>query len=188
MDDKSIVKLFLERDENAIAEAERKYKRYCGSIAYGILGDESDCEECVNDALLGLWNTIPPNNPENLKTYLAKLVRNLALNRYKMLSAYKRGGGNVEASLDELAGCIASRDITEDVIDSLWLSQALNEFLATMSADARTIFVQRYWFFRTVSEIANDLSVGESRVKASLMRTRNKLSKFLKGKGYTHEA
>lgn len=187
MDDKNIVKLFWDRDERAIAEAEGKYKRYCSSIAYRILGDESDSEECVNDAFLGLWESIPPHRPENLRTFLAKLTRNVSFNKYKLKHTEKRGGGAVEESLDELAAFIPSRDATEDVIDSITLSQALNEFLAGISQESRVIFVQKYWYFMSVKDIAKELSVGESRVKASLMRTRNKLAKFLEGKGYTYE-
>ncbi len=184
MDDRSIVDLFFDRDESALSETERKYKRYCHSIANGILGDRRDSEECVNDAMLGLWNTIPPKKPENLRTYLAKLTRNLAINRYKMRSADKRGGGNVDVSLGELEGCLVSSDNFEVVMDSMVLSELLNSFLGTLSQENRIMFIQKYWFFRSVDDIAGDLSVSKSKVKVSLMRTRARLAEFLEREGY----
>jgi RNA polymerase sigma-70 factor (ECF subfamily) len=187
MDDRGIIKLFFDRDESALTEAEKKYNGYCHSIAYGILGDRRDSEECVNDAMLGLWNTIPPKKPENLRTYLAKLTRNFALNRYKMRSAEKRGGSGVDVSLDELEGCLPSSDNLENIVDSMVLSELLNSFLGTLKAESRIIFVQKYWYFRSVDDIARDLSVSKSKVKVSLMRTRARLAEYLEGEGYNSE-
>jgi len=187
MDDRGIVKLFFDRDESALTEAEKKYKSYCHSIAIGILGDRRDSEECVSDAMLGLWNTIPPKNPENLKTYLAKLTRNFAINRYKMRSAKKRGGSGVDLSLDELEGCLPASDSFDNLVDSMVLRELLNSFLGTLKAESRIIFVQKYWYFRSVDDIAKDLSVSKSKVKVSLMRTRARLAEYLEGEGYYHE-
>ena len=183
MDDRSIIKLFFDRDEDGIKECESKYKSYCMGIAYGILEDTHDSEECVADALLAAWNTIPPKNPENLRTYLAKLVRNSSLNRYKMYRREKRGGTNVDVSLDEIAACLPSGDLTDKVVDSVVLSELLNRFLSTLRRDVRIMFVQKYWYFRSVGEIAAELSVSKSKVKVTLMRTREALAKFLENEG-----
>ena len=187
MDDVNIVELFWNRDESAVGEAERKYKRYCMSIALGILGDTRDSEDCVNDTFLAAWGSIPPKKPENLKTYLAKLVRNISVNRYVMYNAEKRGKGGVEVSLDELEGCIPSYDNTEATLDSMVLSGLFDRFLGTLKREARIMFVQKYWFFRSVSEIAKDLAVSESKVKSTLMRTRESLLRFFEKEGYIYE-
>ena len=187
MDDRNIVDLFWSRDESAIGEAERKYKGYCASIARGILGDARDSEECVNDALLTAWRTIPPGKPENLRTYLAKLVRNISINRYVKDRAEKRGSGSVEVALEELEGCLAAYDTTDSVVDSIALGEMIDRFLGTLKKEARIMFVQKYWYFRTVGEIARDLAVTESKVKSTLMRTRESLQRYLEKEGHKYE-
>lgn len=187
MDDKTIVDLFFRRDESAVSETEEKYGRYCFSIAYAILGSSSDSEECLNDAYLKLWESIPPMRPENLKTYLAKLVRNLSVNRYKKLTAEKRANGMSSVPLEELEGVLYSPDDEERKIDSMVLASLLNRFLSMLKAEHRVMFVKRYWYCRTVDEIAREMKIGKSKVKVTLMRTRNKLGEFLESEGYFYE-
>ena len=184
MTDGKIVDMLWNRDEGGVALCESKYKKYCMKIAYRILGDLRDSEECVSDAFLAAWNTIPPKRPENLKTYLAKLTRNLSVNRYKAYSAEKRGGGAVDTSMEEIEACLPSRDSTEAVVDSIVLTELLDKFLAEIPKEARIMFVRRYWYFSSVRDIAEDLSVSESKVKITLMRTRKKLAEYLEKEWY----
>ena len=186
--DSKIVDMLWSRDEGGISECEKKYKKYSMKIAYRILGDLQDSEECTSDTFLAAWNTIPPKRPENLKTYLAKLARNLSLNRYKTYTAEKRGGGAVDTSMEEIEACLPSRDSTEAVVDSVVLTDLLDRFLAELPKETRIMFVQRYWYFMSVKDIAEDLYVTESKVKITLMRTRKKLAELLEKEGFMHTA
>jgi RNA polymerase sigma-70 factor (ECF subfamily) len=152
-------------------------------IAYRILGDLQDSEECTSDTFLAAWNTIPPKRPENLKTYLAKLARNLSLNRYKTYTAEKRGAGQVPLALDELQECIPATESTDQIVDDIVLVDLLNRFLASMPAEKRRIFMRRYWYLSPITEIATDFSVSESKVKMSLLRSRNELKLLLEKEG-----
>lgn len=177
-----IVGLFFERSETAVSEAEAKYGRYCKSVAFRIVGDEGDAEECFNDALLAAWNTIPPQKPERLSSYLAKLTRNAALDRYDRRRAAKRGGGECDAILDEAS---VFTPVDCDIADNLALRETITRFLRSLPKETRIIFMRRYWYMMSVHEIARSLSCGESRVKSTLSRTRGKLRKFLEKEGYT---
>ena len=183
MTDGKIVDMLWSRDEGGISECEKKYKKYCMKIAYRILGDLQDSEECTSDTFLAAWNTIPPKRPENLKTYLAKLVRNLSVNRYKMYTAEKRGGGGVDTSMEEIEACLPSRDSTEAVVDSIVLTELIDRFLGGLPRETRIIFVQRYWYFMSVKDIARENLITESKVKVTLMRTRERLAQLLESEG-----
>ncbi len=183
MDDKSIIKLFYERSETAISKVDEKYGKYCNYIAYNILKDKQDSEECVNDTYLKAWNTIPPSNPKNLSTFLGKITRNLALDKYKYYNREKRGRCKTMIALDELEECIPTIMDTEQIISDKMLANELNLFLAGLQADKRKIFIRRYWYFSSISEIARDYSISESNVKVVLYRTRQELKVFLERKG-----
>lgn len=180
MEDRAVVELFLGRSEAAISEAETKYGRLCRSIARGILGDDGDAEECVNDALLAAWNSIPPAEPERLSSYLGRLTRNIALDRYDKKRAGKRGGGTITAVLDELGDCAAPG---ADFADEISLRDSMQRFLKALPTETRRIFLQRYWYMLTIGEIAAEIGYGESRVKMILKRTRDKLKKHLESEG-----
>ncbi len=183
MEDKLIVEMYWQRSEAAIERTQDKYGAYCKSIAYGILNSEEDSEECVNDAYVRLWNYIPPNRPESLKAFLARTVRNLALNRCEKQKAQKRGAEKYSLALEELEECIPSSESTENAADAEMLTQSLNEFLACMKPEARRIFMLRYWYFSSVGDIARELNIGESKVKMSLLRSRKSLKNFLEKEG-----
>ena len=183
MDDREIVALYWERNEKAITESESKYGRYCFSIAYNILRSREDSEECVNDTYAKAWNTIPPKKPEKLSVFLGKITRNLALDVLDKLSAKKRGSTESILVLDEISECIPSPLSTEKEIDNLALTESLNSFLKTLKSENRKIFLQRYWYMMPVKEIAKDNSCTESKVKMSLMRTRENLKIFLEKEG-----
>lgn len=183
MEDKQIIALYWDRSETAISETDEKYGRYCHYIAHGILQNEEDTVECVNDAYLRTWNAIPPQRPNNLRTFLGKITRNLALNRYEQRSAEKRGGGVIPQVLEELHECIPDGDSTEKIIDKIVLQEILNRFLASLKPDARKIFVRRYWYCNSVQEIASEYGMTESKVTVTLCRTRQKLARILQKEG-----
>lgn len=185
MEEKKIIELYFARSENAIRETEKKYGRFCYKIAYGILASHPDSEECVNDTYWKTWNAIPPKRPERLSAFLGKITRNLALKRYERNNAQKRGGGQVELALEELAECIPDHNTVEQQADERLLVDCLNSFLAQLPAESRKIFLQRYWAMRPVKEIAADYHMTESKVKMTLLRTRGKLRRFLEEEGIT---
>lgn len=182
MEDSHIVALYWARDEQAIAESERMYGRYCYTVADRILHCREDSEECVNDTWLHAWEAMPPHKPSRLATFLGKITRNLALHRAERTQADKRGGGQVPLALDELAECIP--DGTRDrVVDAVMLADILDRFLDSLPEQQRRMFVQRYWYVCSVRDIARQMGVGESRVKVALHRAREKLRTMLQEEG-----
>lgn len=183
MEDREIVDLYWARSDRAISETERKYGRYCHYIAYNILYNEEDSEECVNDTYMNAWKTIPPHRPSLLKTFLGKLTRNISINKYKSLTAEKRGRGDLPMVLDELHETLAGHEKTESIVEDMVLIDVLNSFLGSMSKEKRMIFMRRYWYFSSIKEIARDFNIGESKVKMSLLRSRNELRELLEKEG-----
>lgn len=179
MDDRQIIELYWERSEDAISKTEQKYGRFCRSIAYNILHNDEDSEECVSDTYLKAWNEMPPKRPERLSAFLGRITRNISLHRYDHRSAQMRGGGEVTLALDELGECISSKESVENTIDDLELAAFLNRFLAALAPQSRIIFVRRYWYLYSIKEISAQLGVSESKVKTSLFRTHNALRTLL---------
>lgn len=144
MDEQQIIELYFARSEEAIAETDKKYGRYCRQLAYNILYNIQDSEECVNDTYLKTWNSIPPKRPNPLKIILGKITRNLALDRYDWSHTQKRGGGDISLSLNELSECIPSAIDTETAIENKELIKELNVFLESLSPETRKVFLRRY--------------------------------------------
>lgn len=140
MDDSKIVELFWSRNEKAIDEVSAKYSRYCHSIAYNILHNNEDSEECVSDTYIRAWYSMPPHKPNKLSAFLGKITRNLSLNRYEKLNAEKRGDGQTPIVLDELQECIHSSENVDDIVDDIVLKDALNCFLSNLDEEQRNIF------------------------------------------------
>lgn len=184
MDDRGILRLFAERDERAIAAADAQYGRGCFRIALQLLGSREDAEEAVNDMWLQVWNAIPPAQPNNLFAYLSAAVRNCALDRMASKNAAKRGHGEAPAALDELAECIPARENLEETLDARMLQTAIEQFLDGLSANARTVFVERYTRLTPVAEIAEKYGISESTVKVTLLRVRKKLKHKLQKEGW----
>ena len=184
MDDAKIVQMYFDRDEQAIPATADKYGNYCTSIANNILGNHEDAEECVIDTYLNTWNSIPPHRPKMLSTFIGKIVRNLAFNRYKRNHADKRGGGEITAVLDELAGCVSGNDDVEHAYEYKELVAAINDFLTTLPAEKRNIFVCRYWYTDSISDIAARFDMTYSAVSMMLNRLRTKLHNYLIERGY----
>ena len=184
MDDAKIVQLYFDRDEQAIPATADKYGNYCTSIAENILGNHEDAEECVNDTYLNTWNAIPPHRPQMLSTFLGKIVRNLAFNRYKHNTADKRGGGELSAVLDELVGCVSGNEDVEQAYEYKELVAAINDFLSALPAEKRNIFVCRYWYTDSISDIAARYDMTYATVSMMLNRLRTKLHNYLIERGY----
>lgn len=183
MEDREIVALYFERNEKAIEASEKKYGKYCFFIAHSILRNKEDSEECVNDTYIKAWNSIPPKKPEKLSTFLGKITRNLALDILEKKSAKKRGNNTLSVVLEELHECIPSPSSAENEVDKIQLIENLNCFVKTLSEENRKIFLQRYWYMMSVKEIAQQNDFTESKVKMSLMRTRENLRIFLEKEG-----
>ena len=179
MEDNQIVDLYWARSENAISETAEKYGKYCHYIAYNILHSEEDSEECVNDTYLNAWSAMPDRRPNRLSAFLGTITRNLALKRWERYNAEKRGSGQTMLALDELQECVPATDNEDQIVDDLVLTEVFNRFLASLPKEKRKIFMRRYWYLSSVSEIARDYSISESKVKMSLLRTRNKLKLIL---------
>jgi RNA polymerase sigma-70 factor (ECF subfamily) len=185
MEDLQIVNLFWERYEEALRAASEKYGRYCHSVAYNVLSDEMDAQECVNDCLLRTWNSIPPARPESLKAYMGKITRNLALDMAERALAKKRGGGELVLALDELAECIPDR--ADEELSAAQLAEAISSFLRTQDEKHRKVFVRRYWYGDSLARIAELYSMNEKTVATYLFRTREKLRVYLRKEGFDHE-
>ncbi|MBO4872549.1 MAG: RNA polymerase sigma factor [Lachnospiraceae bacterium] len=183
MKDAEIVELYWARDEQAIRETAEKYGRYCQTIAFNILHDREDSEECVNDTWLHAWNAMPDQRPERLSAFLGRIARNLALKKREKDSAQKRGAGEVPLVLEELSDCLPAADHSDRIVEDMVLAEAFNRFLASLKAEQRKIFLRRYWYLSSVREIAADLGISESKVKMSLLRSRKELRQLLEKEG-----
>ena len=170
MDDAKIVQLYWDRNEQAIPATADKYGRYCTSIANNILGNNEDAEECVNDTYLNAWNSMPPHRPSILSTFLGKIVRNLSFNRYKHNTADKRGGGELP--------------VVGQAFDQKELTKAIDTFLDSLSPEKRSIFISRYWYTDSISEIAVRHGMNDGAISMTLNRLRLKLHNYLLERGF----
>ena len=187
MDDKQIIALFLARSEDAIEESAKKYGAYCRSIAFHILQNEADTDECLNDTYHTAWNRIPPHIPNNLAAFLGKITRNIALRRYEKENALKRGGGETDLIFEELAECLISENDTETALSETLARDAINRFLRSLPTKKRKIFLRRYWYMSEIAEIAEDFHMTKSAVKTSLLRMREALYEHLIKEGILDE-
>lgn len=184
MEDKEIVSLYFDRNEQAIAETARKYGSYCTSIAMNILNDRQDAEECVNDTYMSTWNAIPPHKPSVLSTFLGKITRNLSFNKYKAKHSAKRGGYEIALILDELSEVVSDEDTVEDHIDQAELIKAVNAFLSELPENKRYMFVRRYWYSDSLKEIASRCGRTENSTAVELSRIRKALRVYLSERSF----
>lgn len=184
MEDAQIIQAFSDRDEAAVAACQRAYGNYCASIARNILDSQEDVEEVLSDTWLRAWNSIPPQNPENLKLYLARITRNLSFDRVRSRSRDKRGGGEAILPLHELSECIPSPGQPGDALDAEELRRAVNNFLAGLTRRDRSVFLLRYFYAEPMDAIASRLGIRPGLVRTILSRTRKKLKNHLEKEGY----
>lgn len=178
MEDSTIVELYFARSEEAIAETDKKYGKYCNYIAYNILRSSEDAEECVNDAYLGAWNAIPPAKPDPLLPFICKIVRNLSLKRYYHKTAARRNS-SCNVPLEEIEACLAHPDTPESQLEARELTHAIEDFLDTLTRENRVIFMRRYWFCDSCRDIAGQVGLTEKTVTVRLTRIRRKLKDYL---------
>ena len=183
MEDDQIIQLYWDRDEGAIPATADRYGPYCAAIARNILDDRLDTEECVNDTYLHAWNAMPPQWPQILSAFLGKITRNLALSRYRHRHAEKRGGGELTAVLQELEDCVSGQETVEQQLEQQELEQALHAFLTGLSPEKRGMFVCRYWYTDSVSDIAARYHLSRGAVTMQLSRMRKNLRTFLLERG-----
>ena len=182
MDDEKIIEMYLNRDESAIKETQRKYSSFCYSIAHRILLNHEDAKECENDTYLRVWNTIPPQKPNVFISYLSMITRGLALDRFRKNHAQKRNS-NLIVSMSELEECIPDHNSIYDSLETEELARFISIFLRSLPQLECDIFLQRYWYFLSIKEISEYHGFGQSKVKMMLLRTRNKLFELLKKEG-----
>ena len=180
MTDKRILLMLHNRDEQALRAVTAAYGALCRSAALDILGNEQDAEECVNDALLTVWNSIPPANPEYFQAYLLKILRNIALDKYKAGHRQKRGNGQYQAALDELAETLPGPQNTEETVERREMLAAVTGFLGTLPQKQRNLFIRRYWSFSSFADLAADFHMTENNVKVTLTRLRQRLTEYLR--------
>lgn len=187
VEERELIELYWKREESAIVEADQLYKRYCMSIGHGILGEVEDVEECFNDVRLKIWNSIPPKRPESLKAYFGKIMRSTSIDRYRKNRTRKRGGGQIEAVLDELEECLSGNAHGAEPLQMLEqqeLARLINTFLGELSAEKRVLFVRRYWYGDSIAQAAKRCGISETKATTSLYRLRKQLQERLKKEGF----
>ena len=179
MEDQEIIARFFARDEDGLTAARARYEPYCAAVARSLLNDPRDQEECLSDTWLRAWNAIPPQRPRSLGAFLAKITRNLAINRLRDGNAQRRGGGQVPLALEELRECVSPEGSPEGELDRQAAEEALNRFLDGLPPLQREVFLRRYWYLDSIEDIARRTGWSKSRVTTTLHRLRVRLRAHL---------
>lgn len=182
MDDTKIVNLYFGRNELAIEATKEKYGGLCMDIAYNLLSDRQDAEECVNDTYHAVWNSIPPQKPASLKAYLGRVVRNIAISRYRKNTAGKRYDG-MALMLSELSECLPSHNSTERVFEGKQLTEFITAWLRGLEQNDRAAFVQRYWYGCPLKEIADKTASSAVYHATRMYDLRKSLKEYLEKEG-----
>ena len=183
MKDDEIIALYFRRDEDAIRQTELAYGGKLYNLSYRLLWNREDAEESVSDTYLAAWNTIPPRRPNFLNAFLAKMTRHISIDRWRKLSAKKRGGGEIILALDELEECVDTRNV-ETELAKKELTRVLNAFLSSLPETERNVFLCRYWYLDSIQTISEVSGFSQSKVTSMLHRLRGKLRKKLSEEGY----
>ena len=184
MEDDEIVELYWARDEDAITQTKTKYGAYLNRVAYNILSDLEDSQECVSDTLLAAWRSMPDNRPKNLRTYLGKITRQVSIDLYRRRNRMKRYASEYAISLEELGDSFTDGRTPEDELNARLLTETVNRFLRTLPDEARNTFIGRYYFFDSVKNVARYCGMSESKCKSMLYRTRQSLKVYLQKEGF----
>ena len=184
MEDAEIVELYWARNEDAIAETKTKYGAYLQKVAYNILADIEDSQECVSDTLLAAWRSMPDNRPNVLRTYLGKITRQVSIDLFRRRSRMKRYASEYAVSLEELGDSFTDGRTAETELDGKLLAEAVNRFLRSLPEDARNIFIGRYYFFDPLKDVVRYCGMSESKCKSMLYRTRQSLKAWLEKEGF----
>lgn len=183
MNDAKIVALYWKRDEKAIFETSKRYGRYCHCIAWNILQDNMDAQECVNDTYLDAWNAMPPHKPSALSTFLGKITRRIAIDRWRQKNTLKRGADTVQLALDELETCVSGSSDVESEFLQRQRIKAIHDFLSELPDTDRRVFLQRYWYLESIDQIAARFGFSGSKTASILHRIRGKLRSYLEKEG-----
>lgn len=178
LEDSFIIKMFFDRNEEAITHTSKKYSNYIFKISYNILGKHEEAEECLNDTYMALWNKIPPNKPKSFIAFIGKITRNISLDKYQYLKAIKRNN-SFDLSLSELNECIPSNNTIDKHIDNIEFGKIISKFLKTCKKNDKLIFIRRYWYSDSIEDISIIFNFSNSKVKSILYRTRKRLKLFL---------
>lgn len=182
MTDTEIIDLFFERSEQAISELSAKHGAAVRRVAINILGDPQDAEECVNDTWLGAWNAIPPDRPSPLRSFVCRIARNLATKKYHANTAKKRNG-SYDLALDELAECLPALSAVDEEYAAKELAKSIDRFLDGLRYEDRFIFMRRYWYGDSLTDIAEMANMSYNTVSVHLHRIKNKLKEYLMKEG-----
>lgn len=184
MEDSEIVDLYLARDETAIRVTAVKYGHKLRRIAKSILKDTEMARECENDTYLEAWRKIPPHEPRAyLFAFLGRIVRHLAIDRCREQERKKRRAEICQLT-KEMEECIPNTENMEEILDQEFLKQKIAAFVEGLSMEKRQVFIRRYWFFESISEISHTYGYTPSKVKMMLLRMRDELRLFLENEGY----
>lgn len=184
MKDEEIVALYWDRNEDAIQQTQQKYGAYLSKVAYNILSDIEDSKECVNDTYLAAWNSMPPQRPKVLSTYLGKITRQISIDVFRKKNSAKRYASEYAVSLEELGDTFSDGTTPEQVLDEKMLDDAINHFVRALPDEAQRAFVGRYYFFDSLKDIAVYCGMKESKLKSLLYRTRQQLKAYLVKEGF----
>ena len=182
--DKDIVDLYWQRSETAIEKTAEKYGGYCYSIAYNILSQSEDAEECVTDTWIGAWNSMPPHKPSYLSGFLAKITRRISISKWRKKRAEKRGGGEIPLSLEELSECVSDGEDINDEIERRRLAEVLSAFVSSLEKNTRKVFLLRYFYNESIEKISRETGFSETKIKSMLYRARIKLAAVLEKEGF----
>ena len=183
LSDEEIIALYWDRDEQAISRTDEKYKKFLLSVAFNIVFDDQDCEECLNDTYIDAWNSMPPSKPALLQAFLATIMRRTAIDRYKSRKRQKRIASELTVSLSELEEIIADEGDSSAETDEL--ARLLSDFVRSLSDRRMYIFMSRYYFVRPIGEIASLLCCSESTVNKEIAAIKRELKEKLMKEGYT---
>ena len=184
MEDAEIVELYWARNEDAITQTKAKYGAYLNRVAYNILSDLEDSQECVSDTLLAAWRSMPDNRPKNLRTYLGKITRQVSIDLYRRRNRMKRYASEYAISLEELGDSFTDGRTPEDELNARLLTETVNRFLRTLPDEARNTFIGRYYFFDSLKDVARYCGMSESKCKSLLYRIRQSLKSYLQREGF----
>ena len=182
MEDSRIIALYQQRSEQAVAETEKKYGTYCRKIACGLLQRLQDVEECLNDTWHAAWRRIPPEQPRTLSVFLGRITRNLAISRFRLLTAQKRNEG-AATLLSELEDCIPAGETTEEAFDRVQLGQVISHWLESQKAEDRALFLRRYWYGESLQALAQAQGIPANRLAHKMARLRKSLRVALEEEG-----
>ena len=181
--DQKIIALYFQRDEEALTHTDKKYGKGCKSLSYNIVKSFEDCEECVNSSYYKVWDTVPPKRPDSLKVYLMKIVRNISINLYERNRTKKRGFGEIDLVLEDIAEIIPDNSSMEQISDDITVKNVINFFLSGLTEEKRNIFIMRFFYVKSMKEIAEELYISEGKVKMILRRLKDELRELLEKEG-----